>query len=150
MIVHDAPTTSLLLDATLHLNRTFEIMDLYKTQGINAAMAYFATEMRDYERVGSLVIKEPENVVNWFENEFLQFTIWCPDLRVIAKNGVSVAVAAGKASADAFYARTTVLQAEILGCPRLVLPGNHTAFENTPEPFAEVLLDGFGKLRERK
>lgn len=150
MIIHEAPTTSLLPDATYHLNRTFEIMDLFKEQGIEAAMKYFATEMRGYERSGPLVINEPENVANWFENEFLQFTIWCPDLRPIAQNHVSIAVAAGEGSLDAFYARTTVPQAEILGCPRIVLPGNHTAFDNMPEAFAAALLEGYKSLKETR
>jgi hypothetical protein len=38
----------------------------------------------------------------------------------------------------------------LLGCPRLVLPGNHTVFKNMPESFAKALLDRFSKLRERK
>jgi hypothetical protein len=32
---------------------------------------------------------------NFWENEFLQFAIYCPDLRTIVDNKVSIAVAAG-------------------------------------------------------
>lgn len=60
---------------------------------------------------------------------------------VTVKNGISTALAGGEASANTFYAQTTALRAEVWGCPRLVLQGNHTVFENMPEAFMTASLE---------
>jgi hypothetical protein len=39
-----------------------------------------------------------------------------------------VITAAGWASADAYYARTARVQAELLGCRYVEFPGNHLGF----------------------
>jgi hypothetical protein len=72
-------------------------------------------------------------------------------LRLLRENGTSVAVAWGKGSGEEiFYVRTTVLQAQILGCERYMLPGNHTGFRYEPEAFAYGVLEIFGDLEEKK
>ena len=80
----------------------------------------------------------------------MQFTIYCPDMRKIVKKGVSIAVAAGEKSRDAFYARTTLPQAEILLCPRFVLPGHHSGYEAEPAEFAPKLIEAFKHMEMRR
>lgn len=82
--------------------------------------------------------------------EFIYFTIYCPDLRHIIKNNVNIAVAAGEKSADAWYARTTLAQAEALQCKHHVFPGHHTGHEAEHEAFAHRLLEVFKELRAQK
>lgn len=82
--------------------------------------------------------------------EFLVFTTSCPDLRQIMDKGVPIAVAAGAKSEDANYALSTFPQAEIMGCPRQVFPGNDAEFEMEPESFAEALLEACEMLERRK
>jgi hypothetical protein len=77
----------------------------------------------------------------------MQFTIYCPDIKKIVENRVSIATAAGWKSEDAFYARTTIHQAEILKCPRFMFPGHHNGYEEHPAPFAEALIDAFDSLK---
>ncbi|KAJ6083983.1 hypothetical protein N7486_010783 [Penicillium sp. IBT 16267x] len=119
VIVHEAPTTALLDDATYHLDRAFMLLDTYRSSGADAAL-------QDWR--------------NFWEYEFLQFTIYCPDLRRIVENRVKIGVAAGVKSEDVFYARTTFPQAEILACPRFLLPGHHSGFEAEPKLFAVELV----------
>ncbi|EXJ86907.1 hypothetical protein A1O3_03861 [Capronia epimyces CBS 606.96] len=150
MVVHEAPTTILLDDATYHLDRAFMLFDLYRRQGAQAAFQSFRTEMRGYENSPPLSLPHPDNLEKFWRYEFLQFTIYCPDLTRIVRNGVSIGVAAGLKSADAFYARTTFPQAEILQCPRFEFPGHHGGYESEPALFAPALIDAFAQLEERK
>lgn len=150
VMVHEAPSTVLLDDATFHLDRAFMLMELYRTQGAKAAGEAFRTEMKGYEDYPPRALPNPENMDNFWANEFMQFTIYCPDLRKIVDNRISISVIAGEKSRDAFYARTTFPQSEILGCPRYVLPGNHSGYELEPETFAPELLKAFNDMESRK
>jgi len=150
VICHEAPTTALLDESTYHLDRTFYLLDIYRLHGRAAAATEFKTHMVGYEDDEVLTLAEPENGDNFWRNEFLQFTIYMPDWRRIVENGVSIAVAAGSKSGDAFYARTTLKQMEILGCERFSLPGHHTAFDTEPEVFATELVEAFGEMERRK
>jgi hypothetical protein len=77
----------------------------------------------------------------------MQCTIHCPDKK-ITENKVSIGVAAGVKSADAFYARTTLPQLEILSCPRLLFPGHHMGFEAEPAIFAIELVKALRVLED--
>ncbi|KGO75158.1 hypothetical protein PITC_058280 [Penicillium italicum] len=146
VIVHEAPTTILLDDATYHLDRAFMLLDIYRAHGVEAAFEAFRTEMKGFEDSPPLAVPSQEDGKNFWENEFLQFTIYCPDLRKIRYNDVSIAVAAGVKSADAFYARTTVPQSAILDCPRFLFPGHHLGYEVEPAIFASELVRAFEKM----
>ncbi|KAF9884524.1 hypothetical protein FE257_001712 [Aspergillus nanangensis] len=149
VIVHEAPTTALLDDSTYHLDRTPMILDTYQKLGPDAAFAAFFTELKGFAGDGPTGEKpDLDDQKNFWENEFLQFTIYCPDLRRIVKNQVSIATAAGWKSADAFYARTTIQQAEILGCPRFMFPGHHNGYEEEPIPFSEDLINALDSLKK--
>ncbi|KAL4863699.1 Alpha/Beta hydrolase protein [Aspergillus spectabilis] len=150
VIVHEAPTTVLLDDATYHMNRAFMLLDVYRNSGGEAAMEAFRTEMRGFENSPPLSTPSADDTKNFWENEFMQFTIYCPDLRKIVKNGVAIGVAAGVKSADAFYARTTVPQSEILGCPRFMVPGHHNGYEAEPAAFAAELIKAMQVLEDGK
>ncbi|CAM1503156.1 Fc.00g079320.m01.CDS01 [Cosmosporella sp. VM-42] len=146
VVVHEAPTTILLHDATFHLNRAFMLLDTYRKEGELKAIKEFQTEMKGYQNSPPLSRPSPEDGRNFWENEFLTFTIYCPDLRQIRDNKVSIAVAAGEKSKDAFYARTTIPQAEILQCPRFMFPGHHNGYESEPVEFAPKLLAALKEL----
>ncbi|SLM35687.1 Alpha/Beta hydrolase fold [Lasallia pustulata] len=150
VMVHEAPSTIFLDDATYHLDRAFMLMELYRTQGAEAAGESFRTEMKGDEDWQSGALSNLKNMDNFWANEFMQFTIYCPDLRKIVDNKVSISVAAGEKSRDAFYARTTFPQSEILACPRYVLPGNHSGYEHEPATFAPELLKAFNDMESRK
>lgn len=146
VIAHEAPTTTLLDDATHQLNRAFEILDAYRAGGVEAAQKAFSVELKGFENSPPLSQVSLEDMKNFFENEFLTFTIYCPDLRKVKKNNVSIFVIAGEKSADAFYARSTYAQAKIMDCPHFVFPGHHNGYESEPSEFASRLLEVLGKM----
>ena len=146
VIAHEAPTTILLDDATYHLDRAYQLLEAYRKEGELGARKMFMTEMKGYENTPPLSRPSPEDGKNFWENEFLTFTIYCPDLRKIVRNKVSIGVAAGEKSRDAFYARTTIEQASILNCQRFMVPGHHNGYESEPDKFAPVLLDALKSL----
>lgn len=151
VMVHEAPTTALLPDRTYHLNRAFQLLDIFNANGVEAAYQEFRTHMKGYEGEG-LQLESPSlaDMENFWQYEFLIFTIYCPDLRPIVENKVSIAVFAGEKSDDAFYARTTFPQAKILSCPRFLVPGHHGGYEAEPAAFSRALLSAFHEMEERR
>jgi pimeloyl-ACP methyl ester carboxylesterase len=152
IICHEAPTTALLPDGTKYMDMIFQQRELYQTSGVAAAFEEFQKHMIGYENpdVPPTVPPEPENGVNFWENEAVNATIYCPDLRKIKANGTSIGIAVGARSRDAHYARTTIEQQKILGCLRVVFPGHHQGFEVESDLFAPVLIDMLQELKTRK
>ena len=64
----------------------------------------------------------------------------------IARNKVNLVTAAGRRSADAYYARTARLIAERLPCRYVEVPGNHLAFLNDTAAFAAALREVLHQL----
>lgn len=150
VIAHEAPSTALLPDSTELLDWAFDMLETYRTQGSAAAGMKFFKQLKGDKILPRKSVPDAEDSENFWAREYLQFTIYCPDLRKIVENGVSIAVAAGRLSADAFYARTTVPQAEILGCERFLLPGNHNGYDYEPEAFAAALVDAYKRMEKAK
>jgi pimeloyl-ACP methyl ester carboxylesterase len=156
VIAHEGPTTILIDDTTYHVDRAFVLYDTYREKGALAAFQSFRVEFKGYEEEdfkpeseGGRATPSPADGINFWENEFMTFTIYCPDLRKIVENKVSMAVARGVKSADAFYARTTIKQAEILGCKNFVFPGHHSGFQSFPEKFSKALNEAFREMEVR-
>ena len=151
VVVHEAPSTALLPDSTYHLDRTSALLQSYRAKGPLAAISEFRTAMKGFEdSPPPLTSPSTADWHNFWQNEFLLFTIYCPDLRQIVMNNVSICVAGGEKSLDAFYARTTFPQSEILGCPRFILPGHHQGYEAEPSAFAIRLLAALESLAEKQ
>lgn len=150
VIVHEAPTYPFLPNGSELVNLVCEIHETYLTQGVGAAMGIPRKAFRGFKADDPPRSDcAPEDREVFFRYEFQIFTLYCPDLRQIREKGASIAVAAGVKSEDANYAVSTFPQAEILGCPRLVFPGNHAGFEMEPEVFSKALLDAFAMLEKR-
>ncbi len=84
----------------------------------------------------------------FMSREYLPISTYVPDLDAISRNHVSVVMAAGRRSADAYYARTARLLAERLSCRYAEFPGNHMAFINDTEAFAVTLREALQGLRQ--
>lgn len=151
MVIHEAPTTSLLPEpeATELLDWFYVLLQLYKDQGKEMAFKEFTKKFVGMEHGGPRQTPEDWNGENFWRNEALIFSIYCPYLHKIVENNVSVAVGYGEHGGNAFYARTTVPQAEILKCPRVEFPGHHQGFESVPEEFYKVLMETFEVLEKR-
>jgi hypothetical protein len=149
MVVHEAPTTALLDDATYHLDRAFMLLNVYREAGVEAAFQAFQTEMKDMKtlhRCRNLHTRTAKTSGRMNSCN----SLYCPDLHKIVDSKVSICVAAGVKSADAFYARTTVPQSQILGCPRFIFPGHHSGYDAEPIPFATELLKALKLLEDQR
>jgi pimeloyl-ACP methyl ester carboxylesterase len=151
LISHEAPTFGLLPNASaLHdFSR-----DMYETSrtSIPAAAEKFSTILIGYddEGVPATTSPEPENQINFWQNETLPMSLYTPDLRRIVENGTSVGLMFGERSRDALYVQTTVEQEKILGCLRMRVPGHHQGFEVETELFAPKFAEMIDILERKR
>ncbi|KAH6671840.1 Alpha/Beta hydrolase protein [Halenospora varia] len=153
LIVHETPTISLLPDSEQVIDFIHKIYSLYLSEGKEAVYELFRTQMPGYKDA-NLPCPPLAGGAEGDEERFLKYeflpNLHLPDLRRVWENGVSVSVAYRKGSRDAFYVRTTIEQAAILGCDRFMVPGNHTGYRYEPEAFAARLLVIFGEMEEKE
>lgn len=145
VIAYESPTTAIVTDAPAKLDYNASVYEVWRKQGSAAAWKAFSTEMVGFTFEGKDI--PHETGVYFFEFEYLIFGLYTPDLDRIKMNKVSIAVAKGEGSGQAFYARTVERQAEIIGGKKLGFPGPHLAFATMPEMYAEELLGAFENVR---
>ena len=153
VICHEAPTTMLLRNASQVFEWTLELLEIRDSQGIEAAGEKFAECFVNYpvvEGVPPTSVVEPENPVNFWQNEAFIFSTFTPDLRRLVENKTSVGVMRGVRSEDAWYAQTTFEQVKILGCPHFEVPGHHQGFDCETGAFAPRFLEMLHVLQEKK
>lgn len=153
LIVHEAPTHTLLPDADKIMTTILGLLDIRDEHGIPAAARAFHEKFLigyEDEGVPPSSPSPPEDVVNFWTYEFPAVSFPNPDLRRIVDNGTSVGLMTGKRSRDAYYARATYEQEKILGCPRMDVPGHHQGFESELDAFLPSLLQMLEVLEQRK
>jgi len=152
LIAHEAPTITLLPDFSERYGRVLALSKNFNPDDVGKAFSGFSSEFQGFGDPGLAMPgpTPPENLRNFFENEFLLATLYNPDWRKILRNGVSIGVLAGERSGNAFYALTTIEQSDILGCPRGIVPGHHLGFEVEAEAFAPKLVEFIELLEERR
>ncbi|KAF6840993.1 alpha/beta hydrolase fold-containing protein (acetyltransferase/esterase) [Colletotrichum musicola] len=151
LICHEAPTYSLLPNATEVWEFVYRCQELYELGGMEAANPPFAATLLGYddEGVPRPVAPEPENPKNFWDNEFFVLSLFAPNLLRIREIGTSVGLMRGVRSRDAWYARSTYEQEKILGCPRFDVPGGHEGFQVELEAFLPYLFKMIETLEER-
>lgn len=145
VIAHESPTTAILPDAPEKLDFNASVYDTWRKHGSTAAWKAFS-KMVGFSFDGRNIPHETGDY--FFEYEYLIFGLYTPDLDRIRRNRVSIAVAKGEESKEAFYARTVDRQAEIIGCEKLIFPGHHLAFATLPQEYGPVLLKAFENLKK--
>lgn len=152
LISHEAPTATLLPDASEVFEWMLHLMEVYETQGLDQAAREFGAELIGYddEGVPKTAPPEPENPRNFWDNEFPILIGFTPNLWRLKENRVSIGVMRAVRCKEAFFARTTVEQAKILDCPHAVVPGHHQGFEVETEAFVPYLLDMLDTVEKRR
>ncbi|TPX18595.1 uncharacterized protein E0L32_002452 [Thyridium curvatum] len=152
LISHEAPTATLLPDASEVFEWMLHLMEVYETQGLDQAAREFRAELIGYddEGVPKTAPPEPENPRNFWDNEFPILIGFTPNLWRLKENRVSIGVMRAVRCKEAFFARTTVEQAKILDCPHAVVPGHHQGFEVETEAFVPYLLDMLDTLEKKR
>jgi len=151
LAIHEAPAIGLLGDDPDTLAFVDRVYQTSQAEGGPAAMKLFAS------RLAGLMLPPPgaqppagaaprpgglgqtKDMGFFFSKEYLNITLFTPDLAAIKASGVPVAVLAGEKSGNAYYVRATRKVAEELGRQVRVVPGNHLAFLFEPGPFAAAI-----------
>ena len=109
VIAHDAPTYPFLPNGGELVNWCCEVHDIYLTQGLAAAATFFRTAFKGFSAADPPRTNcEPKDWEVFWQDEFLIFTMYCPDQRQIKEKGVWIAVATGWKSEDANYSLSTL------------------------------------------
>ncbi|WDK19429.1 acetyltransferase/esterase [Colletotrichum graminicola] len=152
IIAHEAPTFTLLPNASEVFEFLYDCLELYENSGLQAAQTQFASKLIGYsdEGVPSTVSPEPSNPVNFWENEFAILLGYLPSLYRIKENNTSIGLMRGTRSRDAWYAQAVDEQEKILECPRLDVPGAHEGFQVELEAFLPYFLRLLELLEEKR
>ncbi|KEY73663.1 hypothetical protein S7711_07710 [Stachybotrys chartarum IBT 7711] len=156
LIVHEAPIIDLLPNHSEFFEWFLNTLEVRDTQGWEAARPIFLEKFVGFDRTPEELAVRPraqperENDVNFYANEIEIATMYSPNLHAIKENGTSVGIMRGERSGDAFYAVSTYGQAQILGCPRLDVPGHHLGFESEVDAFVPHFYKMLDILEARK
>lgn len=153
VICHEAPTVSLLPNSSAIMDWLMGIKDLWnETRDLKACQAEFESGFKGFGEPGVPQTNppEPENPINFWDNEFYGASFYVPDMRRIIANKVSIGLMTGARSRDAFYALTTYEQEKILGCLRMTVPGHHQGYEAELEAFLPAMVEMLAELEKRR
>lgn len=152
MIAHEAPTYTLMPNATELFEHFYHCLELYDSYGMDAAQEEMSKRFVGYfdEGVPRPMLPEPENPMNFWANEFIISMGYFPSLYRIKENKTSVGVMRGIRSRDAWYAEAVNEQEKILECPRFDVPGAHEGFQVECEAFVPHFLKMLETLEARK
>lgn len=145
LAAHEPPALGLLGDDQDTLAFVDRVYQTSQSEGAPAAMRLFVSRLAGLTpppagaapRPGGL--GQAKDMGFFFCKEYLNITLFKPDLDAIKAAGVPVAVLAGEKSGDAYYVRSARKVAEGLGRPLQAVPGNHLAFLLEPSPFAAAI-----------
>ncbi|QBQ98749.1 alpha/beta fold hydrolase [Paraburkholderia pallida] len=141
LIAHEAPAGLLLPEAREWQALAEQVDEATRTQGWEAAERVFTELNNASKEAATLVALEyaERAAGNWkffFEQEYMPFTLYVPDLARIRGNQVSMVTAAGVGTGDGPAGRAAVVIAEGVGCPMVEVPGHHLGFTDMPVEFA--------------
>lgn len=146
LILHEAPTTSLLTNETLIHHYVSLVHAAYRIAGPHAAMALFAMGGRGIppNALPRHLMDGMRGMHFFFGHEYIPITRYCPDLGAVRAANVPMVMLVGERSGEAYYVRTSRAVAEGLGCPCITIPGHHIVFHSDPEDFARAMAAQLG------
>jgi pimeloyl-ACP methyl ester carboxylesterase len=152
LIAHEAPTTSLLPEASEVFEQFLSLMEIYQTEGLEKVNAVWSKGLIGYDAEGvpQTVRAEPENALNFWENEFPSLLGYTPNFWRIKQNGTSIGVMRGARCGDAFFAKATEEQAKVLECTKMLVPGHHQGFEVETKEFLPSFLEMLDILEKKR
>ena len=152
-ILHEPPIISLLPDAAQEFDFLDKVESVFKRDGAQAAMKLFAqsivgfapTVAEDERRMGDS--DATSNLDFFFSQEFRNISRFEPDVERLKQSKVPMIAAAGEQSGTAYYARSTKLLSEVIGCEFKLMSGHHLGFIADPETFSAELRAFLNDLR---
>lgn len=139
LVVHEPPIMRILDDADQQMQFVDAVHGTYLTQGAGPAMRQFAMSLLGFSPMANAPGDQGGNMDRFMAHEYVPIGHYLPDLAKIKRDGVRVISCAGRASLDAYYARTARVLAATLACPYVDMDGHHLAFVTAPDLFANEL-----------
>lgn len=139
LVVHEAPTVTLLPDAPKWLSFAREVHATHLRAGALAALARTDIAPSDFP--------DPSAAEAFMAREYLPMALYQPDLDAVRRTGIPVVTAAGESSRDTCHEQAARLQAEHLACRFTRFPGGHDGFATEVAEFAAALSTTLAALR---
>ncbi len=148
LIAHEPPLLELLPDAEQQRANTQDIIDTYRTDGMQVAwfkfMANAGFDMSAPEGAETPTPPEPSEDERresgrFFNHELWHTTQYIPDVEALKASPTKVLVGLGVESGHLLTHRTSTAMAELLGNTPVAFPGDHGGFMSAPTEFADTL-----------
>jgi pimeloyl-ACP methyl ester carboxylesterase len=148
LIAHEPPLLELLPDAAQQRANTQDIIDTYRTDGMQAAwckfMANAGFDMPAGDDDAMPMPQEPSEqerreAARFFNHELAHTTQYLPDVPALTSGTSRVVVGLGADSSHLLTHRTSTTLAERLGTGPALFPGDHTGFLEDPVGFTDAL-----------
>jgi pimeloyl-ACP methyl ester carboxylesterase len=158
LVAHEPPCMMLLDDPSAELANAQELLDTYRQEGVDAAMAKFfgmnALEpgAAQEEALPPELEQSPEaetfarvsgNFNYWFAHGMMPLSLYKPDVDTLRAGKVPIVVGIGEGSVGQSIEGMARALAERLGSEPLFFPGDHFGFEVHTATFAETLHHTF-------
>lgn len=136
LVVHEAPTITLLPDAPKWLSQVRHVRATHARQGATAALALAGIDPAE--------LPDPDAFLT---HEYQAVALYTPDLDAVRRTGIPVVTAAGETSRGTCLDQAARVQAEHLACRHARFPGGHRGFETAVAEFAPALCTTLARLR---
>ncbi|MDF2370920.1 MAG: alpha/beta hydrolase [Rhizobiaceae bacterium] len=146
MIIHEPPALPLLEDGAKWIAETKKIEATYRDKGLMPAMMQFLSHMKGVKAPPAGPRPDPRNLEFFLSREIHNICRFEPDLEVISNSGIKLVACAGKASEDAYYARTSRVIAERTGCAYHEFQGHHFSAGDKPDQYAADIATAIGMV----
>jgi len=151
LIAHEPPLLELLPDAEAQRAATGDIVETFRTEGLQAAwMKFMVNAGFDVAALSSDADGPPEPAnpdqahaegARFFLHDLVPTTRYVPDFDALRASGSRIVVGLGAESGHLLTQRTSVAVAERLGVDTTEFPGDHGGFMGAPTEFATRLRE---------
>ena len=148
LIAHEPPLLELLPDAAHHRANTQDIIDTYRTDGMQVAWFKFMVnagfDMSNPQGAEPPAPPEPSEderreAGRFFNHELWHTTQYIPDVEALKASSTGVLVGLGVESGHLLTHQTSTALADRLGNTTVEFPGDHGGFMEAPAEFADTL-----------
>lgn len=151
LVAHEPPLLELLPDAEAQRAATADIVETFRTEGLQAAwMKFMVNAGFDVAAFGSDADGPPEPAnpeqalaegARFFLHDLVPTTQYVPDFEALRASGSRIVVGLGAESGHLLTQRTSLAVAERLGVDTTEFPGDHGGFMGAPAEFAARLRE---------
>ncbi|WP_110318293.1 alpha/beta fold hydrolase [Mycolicibacterium moriokaense] len=148
LIAHEPPLLELLPDAAQQRANTQDIIDTYRTDGMQVAWFKFmgnagfdvsAPEGAELPAPPEPSEDERREAARFFNHELWHTTSYIPGVEALKASPTRVLVGLGVNSGHLLTYRTSTTLADLLGNTTVEFPGDHGGFMEAPTEFADAL-----------